>query len=60
MLVYTLLSFFRVIFRRIKALRTDVIEQLKCLAISDKYASGCAATKALTSSGGNFFGDPLQ
>jgi hypothetical protein len=48
--------FFRVIFRRIKALCTDVIEHLKCCAISDKYASGCDATKDLNSSGDNLFG----
>ena len=30
--------------------------QLKCWAISDKYASGFDSTKALNSSGGNFFG----
>ena len=52
--------FFRVIPRRIRAIRTEGIEQLKCCAISDKYASGCADTKALKSSGGNFFGGLLR
>jgi hypothetical protein len=45
-----------VIFNFFKARQTGDTVQLKCWAISDKYASGLASTKALSSSGGNFFG----